>query len=306
MAKPKHDPFFTKSMQCPAIANSFLQQHIPLELKDHIIWETLHRIDRNDTDSKLTRLQRDSMYQASTRKGGNIILNTEHQSKADFLMPIRFLRYNANVLEAYLEEGHAKWPLLINLLLYNGSKAPYPYPNEATDYYEEGNWGIAEMFLRFYLIVLTQISDQVLLTHGVCAPLEILLKHSRGGKLELNTSEYAEVFHDCVREVGDEYITSMLAYIDSLKSYEIGDKMHKFVEVVFQDKQEIIMTYGQKLKQEAKQEGIREGLIQGIKEGMQAKAIEMAKTMLKEGELVEKIMRWTGLSKEAIEKLKKE
>ena len=44
----------------------------------------------------------------------------------------------------------------------------------------------------------------------------------------------------------------------------------------------------------------------GLKEGAKQNAIETAKIMLKDGEKVEKIMKYTNLSIEEIEKLKKE
>ena len=49
--------------------------------------------------------------------------------------------------------------------------------------------------------------------------------------------------------------------------------------------------------------GVKEGKKVGLKEGAKDKAIEMAKVMKKEGEQVEKISKYTGLSKEEIEKL---
>ena len=160
MAKPKHDPFFSRSLEHPAIAKDFFRQHIPPYLKEQVDWEGLSRIDRNDTDSALKKLQRDIIYKAPLKQGGNIILGIEQQSKADPLMPIRYLRYSANVFEAHIKERHTKWPLLVSLLVYNGLKSPYPYPIETTDCYEHGAWGNKELYLRFHLIDLLQISNK--------------------------------------------------------------------------------------------------------------------------------------------------
>jgi predicted transposase/invertase (TIGR01784 family) len=86
--------------------------------------------------------------------------------------------------------------------------------------------------------------------------------------------------------------------------------MHKFVEEVFQNKSEIIMTYGQILKREArkegKKEGKKEGLIKGIKEGRQSEKLAIAKNMLKKGFDINSIEEITGISRENIEKLSKE
>lgn len=294
MAKPKHDPFFSRSLEHPAIARDFFRQHVPPYLKEEVVWEGLSRMDRNDTDSALKKLQRDIIYKAPLKKGGYIILTIEQQSKADPLMPIRYLRYMANVFEGHIREGRTKWPLLVSLLVYNGIKSPYPYPIETTDFYEHGVWGNMELYLRFHLIDLLQISDQELLSHGLCAPMELLLKHSRDGKFEMHISAYRKIFHDCIREVGEDYIYSMLAYADSLKDFKIEEKLHKFIEEIFQDKSDILMTYGQLLKREAKLEG------------RQSKAMEVAKRMLNKGSEITFIQEITGLSKEAIVKLKQE
>jgi predicted transposase YdaD len=127
------------------------------------------------------------------------------------------------MIEAYVKKDH-NWPLMVSILLYNGFKAPYPYPSETSDYYGCTDWDKKEMYFRFHLIDLTQISDKEILTHGLCAPMEILLKHSRDGDFELAISAYQAVFHACISEIGDNYITSMLVYADSLKNFKIGEK----------------------------------------------------------------------------------
>ena len=76
-------------------------------------------------------------------------------------------------------------PPILNFLLYNGALSPYPYHNTLQDHYSHPQWGSQELSLRFHLIDLTQISEKALLTHGHCAPLEILLKHGKDGNFEM-------------------------------------------------------------------------------------------------------------------------
>lgn len=54
---------------------------------------------------------------------------------------------------------------------------------------------------------------------------------------------------------------------------------------------------------EGKAEGKEEGKAEGKAEGKEERNIEIARQMKSEGELIEKIVRFTGLSPEAIEKL---
>ena len=73
---------------------------------------------------------------------------------------------------------------------------------EAADYYAHPRWGSQELWIRFHVIDVTQLSDEELLTYGLCAPMEVLLKHGRDGNFELAPSAYSDVFHACIAEVG--------------------------------------------------------------------------------------------------------
>lgn len=55
---------------------------------------------------------------------------------------------------------------------------------------------------------------------------------------------------------------------------------------------------------EGKEEGLKEGKEEGIKEGVKTGKIEMAIEMLKDGEVIEKIIKYTKLTKEEIELLR--
>ena len=59
-------------------------------------------------------------------------------------------------------------------------------------------------------------------------------------------------------------------------------------------------------REEGKKEGIKKGIEEGIKEGEKNKTIEIAKEMLKEEMEIEKIIKITGLTREEIDKIKKE
>ena len=60
-------------------------------------------------------------------------------------------------------------------------------------------------------------------------------------------------------------------------------------------------TWG--VTKESKEKGRKEGEKLGILKGRQESSIQIAKEMLKEHESIEKIVRYTGLSKEEIQKI---
>ena len=56
-------------------------------------------------------------------------------------------------------------------------------------------------------------------------------------------------------------------------------------------------------RQEGLREGRQEGLREGLREGRQAREVEIARSMIADGEPVEKIMRYTGLTQAEINTL---
>ncbi|MCQ2194319.1 MAG: hypothetical protein MJZ28_05130, partial [Paludibacteraceae bacterium] len=56
-------------------------------------------------------------------------------------------------------------------------------------------------------------------------------------------------------------------------------------------------------RKEGREEGLKEGREEGLKEGLEEKSFETARLMLQDGESIDKIIRYTGLTKEQVESL---
>ena len=56
-------------------------------------------------------------------------------------------------------------------------------------------------------------------------------------------------------------------------------------------------------RKEGIEQGIQQGRAEGIQEGAKQREVAIAKQLLKDGEAIEKIVRWTGLGLDAIKKL---
>ena len=249
----KYDPFFSRSLEHKPIAQSFFKQHLPADITPLVDFDTFNRIDRTNTDEKLAKRHKDITYEAQMEGEIALLACAEHQSQPDIMMPIRFLYYGVDGIAPYFKE-YNKVPFLIQCLFYSGKQAPYPYATRLQDYYGHPERGAQELSLRFYLIDSTQISDQQFLEHGHCAPMELLLKHGRTGNFELEIDAYRDVFQACVAAVGNEYIYTMLQYALKLSNAEAGEKIFHFIKKILVNKKEIIMTYGEKIRQEALQE----------------------------------------------------
>ena len=128
--------------------------------------------------------------------------------------------------------------------------------------------------------------------------MALLLKHGRAGNFELEIDAYRAVFQACVAAVGEEYIFTMLNYAAELSDAVAGEKIFKFIEAVLTNKTDIIMSYGQQLRQEGMQEGIQQG--------EQNKALGIARKLLRKNMDVSFITETTGLDKKTITKLKED
>ena len=92
--------------------------------------------------------------------------------------------------------------------------------NDSQAYYDSPKKDTQGWTPHINLIDLTQISDTVLLTHGSCAPMEILLKHSHTANFELEVDAYRDSFQTCIDVLGDVYLLHMLNYATSLQNKE--------------------------------------------------------------------------------------
>ncbi len=122
-----------------------------------------------------------------------------------------------------------------------------------------------------------------------------MLKHGRDGNFELEVGAYRKVFQACIKAVGEEYIIVMLTYATTLTNPSVGEKVFYFIEQVLTDKKDIIMTYGQKLR--------NEGMQLGKQQGVQQEKLGIAKNMLTKGYALHEVGELTGLSRETIHRL---
>ena len=288
-SKSKYDPFFSRSMEHPIIAQTFFAQHLPSHLQQAANLDTFVRFDRANTNTHLEQRRRDIAYKVQMEGNTALIACVEHQSAPDATMLARFLHYSADNIDACLQENQ-ELPLIIQFLFYNGLQAPYPYPTTLQSHYGRPEWGAEELSLRFHLIDATQISDEEFLQYGHCAPMCLLLKHGRKGNFELEPDAYRPAFQACIKAVGDAYIYTMLTYAAELSNLIVGEKIFHFIEEVLINKQELIMTYAQKIEQRGRQE----------------ERLVLAKTMLQAKESEEKVMQFTGLTLQQVKQLIKE
>ncbi|XWN35406.1 MAG: Rpn family recombination-promoting nuclease/putative transposase [Roseivirga sp.] len=296
MPRAKNDSFFKRSLEHTPIAQAFFSQHLPAHLKPLVALDRLQRVDRTSTDAQLKQRHRDISYEAPLEEHNTLLLCAEHQGKPELMMLVRLLRYDADGIETYVQK-HQKWPVVVNIVF---TQAPaWPSPSTTQEAYERPALGVQELSIRYHLVQIQNYSDQEVLSHGWCAPMELLIKHSESGNFELGAKAYRTAFEACLEEVGEGYLETMLTYAVSLSRPEAGKKMFDFISEVLIDKKDMIMTYGQQLRQEGMQKGMQQGMQRGIQ--------QVAKSLLSQLHLdLKAVQKATGLSQEELERLQKE
>jgi hypothetical protein len=82
-SKPKHDPFFSASMEYLPIARDFFRQHLPSLFAPSIDLRTLERSDGKNTDQKLKQRERDIIYRAIIGGTDTCFLVCEHLASGE-------------------------------------------------------------------------------------------------------------------------------------------------------------------------------------------------------------------------------
>jgi len=99
-----------------------------------------------------------------------------------------------------------------------------------------------------------------------------------------------------------DYLETMVRYIINARDDMSYTDMHEAVKKVSPKGGELLMTIAEKLRNEGREEGREIGKQEGKEEGMEKVALQM----LFENEPVEKIARYTGLTKDRIEELRRQ
>ena len=132
-----HDTFFQTVMEDVKTAVSFFQAHLTAQLFYAIDWSTLTIADTARRPLGQRTLYTDITYQALLKGGkGYIYLHVEHQRKIDQHMLERNFQYNASLFLKHRKQGHKKLPLVVNIVVYNGSQTHYPYHADLYEYFD--------------------------------------------------------------------------------------------------------------------------------------------------------------------------
>jgi predicted transposase/invertase (TIGR01784 family) len=304
-----HDLLVKATLSNPKAIQEFAKAHFPADALKRIDLPSLRLTNKSYVTEELKEFHNDLVFSFTIdNQPGYAFCLLEHQSSPDFLMALRFIKYNLALLEDYLKgkDQTTPWPILLNICLYhNPNEKPYPYSTSVYDHFIAPD--MAEslgIFTKFHLGDLNTIPDKTLATHGSINLMEKLLKYSRHRDAFNILAQELEKSKSWLLLQGN-YWKTILVY----SSHVIGRKgnsekklVNLFKDVLSKNENEIMRTIAQTIEERGEKRGIQKG----IQKGIQVKAIEIAKSMLKKELAISLIQEVTGLSKQTIEKLKQE
>ena len=137
-----HDRFFYQVMRHKKKAMAFLARYLPKEILHDINLEEITLAESKHSSEQWGTGYSDIIYQCKFNRGapGHLFITCEHQSTPDKRMPLRLIKYNVDTIEKHMDQGGDKYPIVVNIVLYNGRK-PWNYSKAFGDHYCRPVWG---------------------------------------------------------------------------------------------------------------------------------------------------------------------
>jgi predicted transposase YdaD len=298
--KKPFDLLFKHTMGSDVALQDFLSRHLPKHVYERIDLSSVQPTKQSYVPKKLRELYSDLVCTCTLdRKEALLFFLVEHQSRESWIMPLRFIKYQAALLEDFLcgKPPETPWPIVVCACFYHGERSPYPYSTRVHDYFTDPALSAAlGLFEKFHLIDLTVMEDEEMKQHGSLALMEQILKYSRDRDVFKLVSKLLEEYKGTLlgleSPLGSDYWYAV--YLVVKKIFEQQGYGEEAAAELFSEKlnlsktKEEIMNVTQAIGQEFERKGIQQG--------MQQEKLHIAKNMLHSNESKEKIHQFTGLS----------
>ncbi len=295
-----HNPFdslFKVFMSDVHNARDFMAMHLPPDIIQHIDLSKLLLCPQTFVDNKLKHKHIDVLYQTTfDDKIGYVYLLTEQQTEADKDMPFRIMQYVLRIIEHHKKQFNTDiFPVIYPLVFYVG-KAPYRY---STDFYDGfgDNKELAKSILThpFRVAHVVGATQEELHQHPLAGTLSMVYQLAFARDITNKLIALQPQFLYIDMHVGSNLILAMLKFILSRAEYGNANRIIETVaQMVTKTTGDAVMTLSQQLKQE------------GIQQGIQQEKLMIAKSMLLDKMPIETISKYTTLTVDEINKLKKE
>jgi predicted transposase/invertase (TIGR01784 family) len=118
-----HDKFFKDSFSRLEVAQSFIDELFPQELKDKLNLQDLKRVSESFIDEELEEYFSDIIYQTNLSDQETLVtLLFEHKSYTVLFPHIQLLQYILNIWKQEIKDGKTVLSLVIPIVIHHGDK----------------------------------------------------------------------------------------------------------------------------------------------------------------------------------------
>ena len=314
-----HDSFFKETMGKIEVAEDFLNNYLPVDIRDVIDTRTLEPQKDSFIDKELNETFADMLFKVNINdKEGYIYFLFEHKSYTSKNVSLQLLKYMTAIWDAKVKnERKDELPVILPLLIYHG-RDKWKIGNTLGNLikgYEDLPKDI-KRYIPNYEYLLYDISEYTDDEIKGSAYLRIMLTVLR----DIFTKDETEIYKtfekaaEYIKELenkqsGIEYFETMMRYIFSARTdltKETANEIMSKLETTYPEGSELLMTLAQAFREEGKEEGIMKGMERGMEVGARKKELELVRNALNEGIEIELISKLTGLTKGEIDKIIKE
>jgi len=306
----EHDKVFRKILSDKIEVTKFLNEQLKTNLKP----EDIEQYNSSYINTLMQNEEADVVYKLKSK---NEFFLIEHQSKVDYRMPFRILKYEMAIIESTIDEKECKkkdylYPRVNVIVLYTGKQKW----NVAQTFNETQVSSILEKdieFAKYILVDINNYTEEKLLETPSFMTKALLIEKAKDNEQIAN---YIEKIVEIINKDKENYSNNMKEIFKIMLTQIIKNKIGKEKTDEFLNKLNIggdgdmmavfetIQQDNKRIYRRGKKDGIVEGIKQGISQGIMEKSIEIAKKLLKENFSKEKVANLTGLSEKEIEKLK--
>jgi predicted transposase YdaD len=296
-----HNNLFVQVLSRKEKAIAFFAKYLPKSILEIANLNKIELVEsRHMSDAGLS-LYNDILYRCSLGKDqlGYFFAMCEHQSKPDPNMPLRLAEYNLATIKGHLKQGHAKFPVIVNTVLYTGKRS-WKYSTAFSDYYANPSLGAQYLYMApFSLVRLPAKEGEGIYRDkdlGFCFAA-FYCGRTRDAYLEFEKFKQIPAFKSYFEKLPveeRELVARYIALCVDRNRYSL-EKIVNLLIINEQEKEELMRSVAQ------------EYIEQGMQQGILIKSREVAKNMLLKLRLdIDTVQKATELPKEELQQILKE
>lgn len=308
--KNPHDKVFRKALDKKEnviqIINTFLEKENKITEKDIEKYTSSYVLD------KLKSSEADVVYKV---KDTNVFFLIEHQTKIDYSMPYRILKYELAIIDSVIidtkekyKSKEYKYPVVIPIILYTGKNKWNAKLDLKTIQLKWKTYNTLELS-NYKIYDINNISNEKLLREKPIINKILLMEKSKTEKEFIqNLNKISKELKNPKRKYTNEEKEFFILSVKAILKNQFDTQQIKLIleEIEKKEENQMMQVIEMLNRERAKlrEDSINEGITMGIAKGKIDAKIEYIKNMLKEKLPIDLICKITGMTENEIRNIK--